>query len=103
MSRKFGVPACHFPGIKIRMCRVRSRSHGVAALRSYQLQGDHRVCDPRSLPSLGPGFRDPPALLTSGPALTSGSVSSYTLCWPLEGPLCPSQNFLWGTDIGITA
>lgn len=28
----------------------------------------------------------PPALLTSGPALTSGSVSSYTLCWPLEGP-----------------
>lgn len=60
MSRKFGVPACHFPGIKIRMCRVRSRSHGVAALRSYQLQGDHRVCDPRSLPFLGPGFRDPP-------------------------------------------
>ena len=44
MSRKFGVPACHFPGIKIRMCRVRSRFHGVAALCSYQLQGNQHVC-----------------------------------------------------------
>lgn len=76
-SRKFGVPACHFPGIKIRMRRVRDRFHRAAALCSYQLQGSHHVCvTPAPCCPQGPASVTPPA----GPLLTSGPCPGVQVC-----------------------
>lgn len=93
-SRKFRVPACHFPGIKIRMREsgTDSREWQHCALTSFK---GATVCDPRSLLAPGPGFRDPRA----GSLLTSGPCPNVQVClwlYPLlatGGPPLPFPEF----------